>query len=257
MKKILVIGLIFVLIGGVFCGAAYAAGEKYTDSQMTDITSEFAAGGVAGIYIGNYVADIKIIKGEANSNEILIKAENVAENGFLCDVSGGVLNISYDPDKVRFGVISFPSFVFEPFWKNARPVISIYIPEEKYFDEIYIDGGLGNAEIARIQAKSFVVSGGVGNLAIRDIFAESLNIDGGLGDVNISGVVEGDILINGGVGNMRLNLKGDAGDYNIHTQNGLGNVKVTDGGGIIPPVWNGKYNIDIDGGLGNIDISIN
>ncbi|MCL2814128.1 MAG: DUF4097 domain-containing protein [Oscillospiraceae bacterium] len=256
MRKILIIGIIFVLIGGVFCGAAYAAGEKYTDLQLTATISEFAAGGISEIHIGNYVADIRIFKSEANSSGIVVKGENLAEEGFVCEQSGGVLNISYNPKKINFGIISFPSFVFEPFWKNRGPVINIYIPEEKYFDGIYIDGGLGNAEITDIRAKSFFISGGVGNLGIKNIYAENLEIDGGLGDVNISGVVEGDIRIDGGVGNVRLNLKGDADDYNIYTKGGLGSIKVGSGR-IKPPGGTGKYNINIDGGLGNVDININ
>jgi hypothetical protein len=258
MKKILVIGLIFILIGGIFCGAAYATGEKYADSELADIRFAFAANSVDKINIGNYIAEIKIIKGELNSSEILVTAENVEGEVFVCGQSGGILSISYDPEKLKFGFFHFPTFVFEPFWNNRYPVIKIYIPEEKLFDEIYIEGGLGDTEIAHIEVKSFVIKGGVGNYNIKSIYAEKLYIEGGLGDLKINGEIAGDIKIDGGVGNVRLNLKGDAEDYSVNSNNGIGNIKINGKSRPWGDNWyRGIYKIDIDGGLGDVNISIN
>ena len=254
MKKILVVGMIFILIGGVFCGAAYAAGEKYADSKMTNITKTFAVSGIDKIYIEDYVGSIRIFEGENSSGEILIVAENVAETWFRCEQSGETLNISYNPTMIKFGFISLPAFVIEPFW-SKNPSISVYIPEGKQFSEVCFGGGVGDTEIERIQAKSFVINGGLGNYDIKNMYAENLEIKGGVGDVKIGGTIAGDIKINGGVGNIRLNLKGDADDYNVKSKSGLGNIKV--GGKAPSATTHGKYNIIIDGGVGDMDININ
>ena len=261
MKKILVLGIIFILIGGVFCGAAYAAGEKYVDKKTTDITAEFSASGVDKINVGAHIGTIRIVQSQ-NSGEILVVAENIAENEFECESSGGTLYVAYNPKTVKFGFISLPAFVGEPFWGKKNPAITIYIPKDKLFDEIYFEGGVGDTKIEQISAKSFVLSGGVGNFEVQNIYAEGFLIKGGVGDFKIGGTILGDIEIDGGLGNIRLDLKGDADDYGVKSKSGLGNIKI----GGRPPMdegrsstietsTSGKYKININGGVGNIDIN--
>jgi len=254
MRKILIVGMIFILIGGVFCGAAYAAGEKYTESKMGDITSSFDADGVSKINIRDHVAQIRILKAEKNSG-ILVKAENVSETGFKCEQSGNTLNISYNPNTIKFGFLSLPAFVAEPFWSNNNPVITIYIPDDKLFEELHFGGGVGDVEIERIQAKSFVIDGGLGSYDVKDIYAESLKIRGGVGDAKIGGTIFGDIKIDGGVGSVMLNLKGELSDYNIKANSGIGDVSVN--GKRPSENSRGIYTIRIDGGVGDVNININ
>ena len=252
MKKILIIGIIFILIGGVFCGVAYAAGEKYMDLKLTNFSTNFSAESVSRINIGKHIGDIKIVSGE-NSGELMVRAENVAESGFVCDLSGGCLNISYDPHTIKIGFISVPSFVFEPFWNTKNPVITVYVPDGASLDEVYFDGGVGNTEIDNVKANSFVINGGVGNYSAKNIYAKNIKIEGGVGDAKIQGKIEGDIKINGGVGNVALDLSGDSNDYSVKSDGGVGSVRIN--GKPAKNTGGGKYRIDIDGGVGNIDIN--
>ena len=254
MKKILIIGLIFVLVGGVFCGAAYAAGERYADLGVTNVAAIFfAEDGVAKINIGAHVGDVKILKSERNSGDIYVEAENVGETGFVCEQSGDTLNISYNPKK--FGFVPLPDFIIRPFWSAKAPVITIYVPEGTSLEEVYFDGGVGNTEVRQIQTKSFVINGGLGNFDVKDIYSENLKIDGGVGNIKIAGTIAGDVKINGGLGNVRLNLRGEAEDYKIKVNGGLGDIRVN--GNNPKDSKTGKYSMKIDGGVGNIDIIIN
>ena len=273
MKRILIIGIILILLGGVFCGAAYALGEKYVDSQLSGSSAVFSSNEVNKIYISDIVADIKFYKSE--SGDIAVKAENIVESEFKCQLNGGTLEISYNPETIKFGFISLPSFIFEPAWKTNSPVIEVYIPEGKIFDEVYFNGGLGSIETEQLNAKSLIINGGVGDYDIKNIYVESLKIgvgmgsvkidgiingdtkiEGGVGDIKITGQANGNIKINAGMGNITLNMAGNLWDYNIKADKGLGSINLN--GKKMPDLIKngGTYNIDIDAGVGSIDINI-
>jgi len=274
LKFIIVIAIVFILIGAVFCGAAYAFGGMYVDSKLDNDNSSYASPSVSKIEISDGVANIKLLKSSDDNGEISVKAENILLEYYKCEISGGALKISYNPDKYKFGFISFPSFFFERNMKS--PEINVYIPAGKVLDEIYFKSGVGNISIEEINAESFIIGGGVGNYDIKNMTAGSLRINGGVGDVrfsgiinggtvidgglgnlNISGQANGDIRLKGGVGNVNLNLTGDINDYNIKVDSGVGNIRIN--GKKTSEFTNSsgsKYNIDVDGGLGNINIDI-
>ena len=272
MKKIITIGIVFILIGGVFCGAAYAMGEKYMDSTVTDISGVFSLDSISKINITDNVANIKILK--SDGGDITVKAENVVEKYFKYFVADGdTLQISYNPSSVKFGFITLPSFVFD--WKNKSPVISVYIPDGKIFDEAKFNGGIGSINAEQINADSLIIEGGVGEYNIKNMIAENLKVNCGMGSVKIDGIINGDTKIEGGVGefkltgqangniklnaglgNAALDLNGNIEDYNIKANRGLGDIKLN-GGKMPDSLQNGgKYNINIDAGVGNIDIKI-
>jgi len=273
MKKVIIIGVIFILLGGIFCGAAYAAGERYVDSKLSDGFFEvFVLDDVNKIYITDIVASVEISKYEGSG--IAVKAENIVETDFKCSLDkNGVLEISYNPDAIKFGFISLPSFIFD--WKNKSPVISVYIPDGKMFDEVKFDGGVGSVNAEQINARSLIIGGGVGEYNIKDMITENLKIDGGVGSVKINGIINGDtkidagvgeikitgqangnIKLNTGVGNATLDLTGNINDYNIKADRGIGSIRLN-GNKMPDSIQNdGKYNIDIDAGVGSININI-
>jgi hypothetical protein len=272
MKKILITALIFVLIGAVFCGVAYAVGEQYVGNQLSNSSKNFSAGEINKININDYVAEVMFFKSN-NTNDISVKAENIIIEDFKCEVVNDTLKISYNHKNVRIWGISIPSGVFN--WKNRTPVINIYIPEGKVFDEIYYGGGVGRIVTEELNAKSLIIAGGVGDYNIDNMTVGRLEIGGGVGAVKIHGVVNGNTKIEGGVGEVKiwgqlngdvrlhtgvgsayLDLTGDVGDYNIKASTGIGTLKLN--GNHISGSYqsNGKYNLNIDAGVGSIDINI-
>jgi len=273
MKKIIIIGLIFILLGGVFCGAAYAAGEKYGDSQLGGTSDSYLTDDANKIYISNYAAEIEILK--SDSGKIEVETENIAVNDFKCSVNNSTLEISYNPGTVNFGFISIPSFVLDSGFNSKNPVIRIYIPEEKIFDEIKFDGGLGSIDIEQLKSEAVIIKGGAGSYNIKNMITEKLDITVGMGSVKISGIINGDTKIEGGAGSFKLSgqangnikiktgmgsatldLAGNTGDYNIKVSKGMGSVSLN-GGKMPDSVKNGgKYNLDISSGAGSININI-
>ena len=291
MKKMLVIAIICIFIGGVLCGVAYAAGEKYVEAQLTDISKSFISENINKISINDYVAEIKLIKYGGENKEISVQAQNIIENEYKCEMINDTMKISYNPTMVKFGFISLPTGIFN--WRNKTPVINIYIPENKKFDEVNFGGGVGKIQTDEINAQVMILAGGVGEYDINNISVGRLDINGGVGNIKINGEVNGDFKIDGGVGEIKidaiingnakidsgvgnikiygqingniklktgvgntvLDLSGNAGDYNIKADKGVGNIRLN-GNKIENVQNNGKYNIDIDAGVGDININI-
>ena len=271
MKKMIIIGIIFILIGGVFCGAAYAYGERYVDNQLTDKSTSFTADNINKMDINDYVAEIRIIKSN-NMSEIAVKAENIIEEEFTCELTNTTLKISYNPNTVKLGFISLPTRIFSI--TKKPPVINIYIPEGKQFDEFYFGGGVGRVAAEEINAQFLNLNGGVGEYNIDNMNVGRLEVSGGVGSVKLNGIVNGDTRIDSGVGEIKirgqlngniklktgvgsasLDLKGNVADYNIKVDKGVGSVKLN-GSKIETVQNNGKYNLDIDAGVGEINIDI-
>ena len=274
MKIIIVIGIVFILCGGIFFGAAYAFGERYIDSKTEDRSEIFKLSSIEKLDIRDSVANINFLKNN-NGDEILVEAKNVISDELTCESSGNTLKISYNPRAVKFGFISFPSWIFN--WNTKIPEINIYIPESKIFDDVYIGGGVGTTQIEILNTKYLTLSGGVGNVKAKNIVTENLRIDGrvgttdidavingetkiggGVGTIKISGEADGDMTINGGVGTITLNLSGDMNEYSFNVNRGLGSIKFNGNeiGDNPSRTTGGKYNVKIDGGVGDMNITI-
>lgn len=270
MKKVMVIGIICILIGAIFVGLAYGFGGRYVNSKLTDASKTFSSAEINKLNIEEIIANVKIFK-SGDAGNIEIKAEKVIENELKCEVVNGVLKISYNPSRLKFGPITIPSFIYD--WNNTS-VINIYIPEGKVFDEICYTGGLGNIEAEEINAQAIIISGGAGDYNIKNMTVGSLEINGEMGNISLNGTINGDTKISGGagdlkisgqvngniklnalMGNANLDLNGNAGDYNIKVDAGLGNIRLN--GNKTGTVNNGgKYTIDINASVGDININI-
>ena len=269
MKKMIVIGLICILVGVVICGAAYA---MRGNADLKDTNVSFSGNDVNNINISAGIAHIRILKSADNSNEIVIKAEDIILEDFKCEIKNDdTLKISYNPSSVKFWFITLPSFGSG----IDKAKINIYIPEGKVFNEFIFDGGVGKIEAEQINAQSIKIDGGVGEYDVRNITTGSLKVNGGVGSIKINGVINGDtridcgvgsvklsgqangdIRIKGGVGSINMDLTGNVGDYNIKADKGIGSIKLN-GSKMPDSVRNGgKYDIDVDAGVGSIDINI-
>jgi len=271
MKKMMITGLVCVFIGVVLCGAAYAMNTNTGNADLSSDNISFLADGVSKINIGAGVAHIRILKGDVNSTDITIKAENIIVENFNCDLEDNTLKISYNPNSHKFGFVSLPKIGFI----NKEAQIDIYIPDGQIFDEFIFDCGVGKIETEQINAQSIIIKDGVGEYDIKNLIAGNLDITGGVGEIKINGVINGntkidcgvgsvklsgqangDIKIKGGVGEIKLDLTGNVDDYNIKAEHGIGSIHLN--GGKIPKSTqaNGKYKIDIDAGVGSIDVNI-
>ena len=269
-RFVIMCGLIFILIGTLITGAAYAYGRKnyaYANNGGAADTyaQNFDINAVKSIKIHEVTANIYIEKG----NRFSVVAENVQKDILQCELIQGVLTIRYKEQGGWFniGFIKFPlKDITNPtlFWGwNDSPKIYIYIPEGKIFDELLIEDNLGNIKVDKILCNNLNILSNVGNVTADNFNTTSLILKDGLGNADLTGTVSGNdnINISGRVGNTELELsepvfcgidiKGGLGNISINAKlNGNADIK----GGVGNIKWNGAIygDLRIDGGLGEI-----
>lgn len=160
---------------------------------------------------------------------------------------------------------------------DSKSSITIYLPEGVELEEADIQVGAGIVDIAGLIAKNVEFNFGAGNVNMQNITVKNnakiecgagqaiiknselanANIEAGVGKLVYSGDLTGNTQIDCGVGDVELELTGDAEKYAIHTEKGIGDIKINDSSiANDSTIGNGENKIDIEGGVGNVDIRI-
>ena len=158
---------------------------------------------------------------------------------------------------------------------DSKSRITIYLPEDVELEEADIQVGAGIVDITGIIAKNVEFSFGAGNVNMQNISVKNnakiecgagqaiiknselanADIEAGVGKLVYSGDLTGNAQIDCGVGDVELELTGDAEKYAIHTEKGIGDIKINDSSvADDSTTGNGENKIDIEGGVGSIDI---
>lgn len=158
---------------------------------------------------------------------------------------------------------------------DSKSSITIYLPEGVELEEADIQVGAGIVDIAGLIAKNVEFNFGAGNVNMQNITVKNnakiecgagqaiiknselanANIEAGVGKLVYSGDLTGNTQIDCGVGDVELELTGDAEKYAIHTEKGIGDIKINDSSiADDSTTGNGENKIDIEGGVGSIDI---
>lgn len=158
---------------------------------------------------------------------------------------------------------------------DSKSSITIYLPEDVELEEADIQVGAGIVDIAGLIAKNVEFNFGAGNVNMQNITVKNnakiecgvgqaiiknselanANIEAGVGKLVYSGDLTGNTQIDCGVGDVELELTGDAEKYAIHTEKGIGDIKINDSSvANDSTIGNGENEIDIEGGVGSIDI---
>ena len=158
---------------------------------------------------------------------------------------------------------------------DSKSSITIYLPEDVELEEADIQVGAGIVDIAGLIAKNVEFNFGAGNVNMQNITVKNnakiecgagqaiiknselanADIEAGVGKLVYSGDLTGNTQIDCGVGDVELELTGDAEKYAIHTEKGIGDIKINDSSvANDSTIGNGENKIDIEGGVGSIDI---
>ena len=158
---------------------------------------------------------------------------------------------------------------------DSKSSITIYLPEDVELEEADIQVGAGIVDVTGLIAKNVEFSFGAGNVNMQNITVKNnakiecgagqaiiknselanANIEAGVGKLVYSGDLTGNTQIDCGVGDVELELTGDAEKYAIHTEKGIGDIKINDSSvANDSTIGNGENEIDIEGGVGSVDI---
>ncbi len=97
------------------------------------------------------------------------------------------------------------------------------------------------------------IDAGVGELNLSEMQCYNLDFDGGVGDMNLRNLtLLGDMNLDCGVGDVELSLTGDASEYGVNADMGIGTIEFN---GSRVGYFEGDHMIDVDGGVGDVSIT--
>lgn len=252
-----VVGVFSFITGGFELGKRNDNTEKFNRRYIYE--------DVRSLDIDISAGSLEILSGE----DFLVEANDVTKDFSIDFSKNGTIRIREKYRGLRF------------LWFNYRinnsnnTNIKVYIPENYKLDITTIDAGVGKLYIEELNTRKLRVNAGAGEVDGYNIIADKVSIDGGVGDISMENVIFNDMDLNSGVGNVFLEgefkgdneidcgvgeldieIIGDADDYDINIDNGLGKVRLN--GEQISREYrknnNRSNSLDVDGGIGSIDI---
>lgn len=153
--------------------------------------------------------------------------------------------------------------------------LTIYIPEDMVFDQVDMTTGAGLIDLEQLSCQKLELELGAGKAEFQKLTVTGkADIEGGAGQFILHngqlhnldfemGVGEGDIVtsltgsadIASGIGALYLTVLGNADDFTVYAESGLGRVEVDNrsisGEAVI---GSGPNRLEIEGGIGNITV---
>ncbi len=257
----LAIFLIVTIIGGAVTALLAISGAKSLKNEIKENKGELSQlqeytvkNEPQKLEIEVGAADIVIEKGEVftvnysgmnfdfSEKDGKLEIESEAESFFGVDASGEL--IITVPEKMSLKKVTL----------NAGAG-DIYIESLKC-DALDLDLGAGQVDIDTLNVTSNAnIDGGAGELIIADGTVNNLDISLGVGKTEIKALLGGKSNVEAGVGELLLTLKGEADDYTITAETGIGDFRV--GGDKISDgevVGSGANLIEIEGGIGSVRV---
>ena len=246
MKKVTK-GLAWILaLGLMFC--ASGCGRRAEDQVQTQVD---ISDGVYSLEMEIGAADIRI----EESDQFSVSTDNPY---ITIDVVGGTLVIREKPHIANL----------------KGSTVTIRYPKDTFFSRADIDVGAGvlrafslncgeldldlGAGLTRIELLVVTgeteITGGAGEIQIPAGSLNDLDLDLGVGECVLRAGLTGRTDIEAGVGKLDMTVLGNANDYTIRTEQGLGGITI-DGIQVgRTTIGTGVNQIDIVGGVGSIDL---
>lgn len=196
----------------------------------------------------------------------------------LTITNGNKLEAKTDSDSVSINVKDKKVIIkeTEKWYKFKKaPKVTVTIPNDLKFDDVYIETGAGKLNIKELSVKNLSLKLGAGKIEIDNIMSDKTTIENGAGSLKIANGILGNAKIAGGVGSMDITAKitGDSkietgigsinldlinvdGDYTLDIEKGLGSItyngdKIKDD----KKIGNGSNFIKLEGGIGSIKVT--
>lgn len=262
------ITIIFGIVSAVGAIVSVATGDAFfhDGGDTVDFDKEFTGENISSLDIDISAGTLRIETGDT----FRVEAKNVPED-FQAEVSGdGTLAVDQTKNGIYFWGFHFRG-ASSP---NAR--IIVYLPENFVAKDATISTGAGSVSVERLHSENLTVSTGTGGITGKDMTAKRADIDGGVGSGNFDGVsftdadikcgvgslklkgeLLGDTSVDCGIGEVRLDLRGNAKDYDLDVDSGIGAIRVN--GEKIKDEYKSNRNavnsIEVDGGIGTVDIN--
>lgn len=254
---IIILGLVLIVLGVMLLRAF---GEKKT-SLTEDISREFDASQITKLELEVGISSFKVEK--ISGEKIKVEAHGVPEGRYNMTVDGEELKLEYKEKASWFNL-------FGNNIKNITGDVTVQLPEKTY-EKFELDGGVGENTISDLKVNKLDIDGGVGKNSFVNItvleeadlefgvgethmencILPKSKISVGVGEFDFSGKLQGDTKLNSGVGEVRMNIDGYKGDYDIDFDKGMGDINVN---GSERSTTDDKKKLNINSGIGEVNV---
>ena len=265
--KYLAIALAMFLIVGIVVGilqgiAAILSldGSSSIEDELFELTVETDGKSVEALCIELSASDLTVKRGdtlrvETNNTDVTCTQRDGVLSLREKARGGRIFGISFGNVKSGTVILTLPDAVFEEITlENGAGKVTADVLSAKRAE---FDFGAGNVEIECLTVtESIEINGGVGNFTVKDGILRDLKLDMGVSDVEIRALLLGECDLNLDVGNAKITILGDAKDYRVILDKGIGKAQVngqTVKGG--SAYGDGENLVDIDGGIGSIEVT--
>ncbi|MGM9550678.1 MAG: DUF4097 family beta strand repeat-containing protein [Clostridia bacterium] len=243
------------IIGGI-CGALFS------------FSFFFGGRDVAGEMQEYYIEDnIDILKVDLSAIDFHIKSGDK----FKLETNHKYINYNTNDNVLE---IEETKKFFAVFPKGVE--LTVYVPEGKDFEYVYINTGAGRVDIDTLNANTLDfdlgagemtarrieaytkadIDGGAGSITISSGKINNLNIEMGVGELNLTSRLTGNCDLDYGIGETNLVLIGERNDYKIEYDGGVGEARLEGTKMQDDSVYgSGSNRIEIDGGVGELNIT--
>lgn len=255
------IALAVMIIGAIISvvtGAIWVLGYVFGNGYSTEIVE---MGPVAG---WQEQATVTVLDIELKAANLQIK-------------TGAELKVETNSERVKSEwqgeTLKISDEEFRWFFNQAGYEVVVYLPGNLALNEVKIDAGAGRVQIERLAAErvelslgagkveigylqateSAKISGGAGQTDVWNGAINDLDFDMGVGKTSLRSKLSGEAKIHAGVGKLDLTLVGEADDYRVTFDQGIGSLKQD---GISLDNAEGKNLVEIDGGVGAVDLKL-
>ena len=254
----LIVSIVFGIISAI-ASISYLRGGRTTYVEPHEILQETVSDGRAKSLTAQIGAAELIIKkgdnfrSESNSNYI------------TCTQNGDTMVIKEKRGFLSKGILR----------GHGENTVTVYIPENFVLDTACIEAGAGKVSIDTLSAENLKLDIGAGEMTVNKLDAKkraeldigagemtidggrisNLDLDSGVGEVNLTAELSGRSNVDFGIGEVNLHLIGDADDYKIELDKGVGAATLNGREMRDDETYgNGASRITLDGGVGSINV---
>lgn len=200
----------------------------------------FNAGEISEISIKAGAGDFKVIGWDNSDFKIIIDGRG---------------EVKYNSRGKTLNIEGFNSFKV-----NSFNSLTLYVPENRFYDELDITVGAGMLSVSGLKVAELESAAGAGRIVMNDMIVGELEIDNGVGETTFRGEVSGDIKANCAAGSISLKIKGDEADFNYRINCAIGHISLGSSfyGGLAAEKSidnNADKKMRLECAIGNIDVS--
>lgn len=242
------------IIGSMITGILYVVNIFNYEDTKIDMTT---------IYNDSSKIDNLKIKLSTTSLEVVLA------NEFKVETNNSSIKINQDNNNLEIKEKDIQTF------NKGDLVVKIYVPKDYSFENVKLEMGAGKSDIEYLKSEDLTIKlgagknyfeklevtgaasidGGVGLTEIEDGTLNNLDLDAGVGKIAINAEILGISKIHCGVGELDLDLKGNAENYQLDIEKGIGSINVDSkswsNNGLL---GTGDNKIKIAGGIGSINV---